>query len=122
MPLGMPPVAADQVHVEQILRNILDNAAQYGPSQGTIALRADLAEDRVEIHVLDRGLGVEPDQAERVFQLVARAGTETHQGGLGLGLFVSRRLVELMGGHMWVSPRAGGGSDFAFDLALYPID
>jgi two-component system sensor histidine kinase KdpD len=122
MPVGMPPVAADQVHVEQVLRNLLDNAAQYGPPHGTIVMQAALTEDRVEIHVLDRGPGVDPDQTELVFQLFARPGTASHQGGLGLGLFVSRRLVERMGGRMWVAPRAGGGSDFGFDLPLYPVD
>jgi signal transduction histidine kinase len=122
VPAWLPAVAADELHLEQVLRNILDNAAYFGPSQGTIAVRADVVGDRVEVHVLDRGPGVDPDDAERVFHLFARPGTADHQGGLGLGLFVSRRLVELMGGRMWVAPRAGGGSDFGFDLPIHPVD
>ena len=122
LPPQLPAVRADELRLEQVLRNILDNAAQYGPTGGRILLRACVAGDRVEVHVLDRGPGIAPDQTERVFDLFARPGTTAHQGGLGLGLFVSRRLVELMGGRLWVTPRPGGGSDFGFDLTVYPVD
>lgn len=122
LPEQLPAARADEVHLEQVLRNILDNAARYGPPRATIGLAAVIVGDRVEIHVLDRGPGIDPEQAERVFRLFTRAGTAEHQGGLGLGLFVCRRLVELMGGRLWVAPRAGGGSDFGFDLAIYPVD
>jgi signal transduction histidine kinase len=118
----LPAVRADAVHLEQVLRNVLDNAAQFGPPQGRVAIRAATVLDRVEVHVLDRGPGVEDDQRERVFELFRRSGTADRTGGLGLGLFVSRRLVELMGGRVWVDPRSGGGADFVIELRTYPSD
>ncbi len=122
MPERLPAVRADQVHLMQILRNLLDNAARYSGPEARIVVRGVANEQRVELHVLDSGPGVDPADAERVFNLFTRWGTSAHQGGVGLGLFVCRRLVELMGGQIWVAPRPGGGSDFAFDLMVYPAD
>jgi two-component system sensor histidine kinase KdpD len=118
----LPAARADEVYLDQVLRNLLDNAAQYGPADGRIAVRAFTAGDRLEIHVLDDGPGIDAGRAEDVFRLFCGPGTPSQQGGLGLGLFVCRRLVELMGGRMWLTARQGGGSDFAFDLAAYPVD
>lgn len=118
----MPAVRADEVYLRQVLRNLIDNAAQYGPDAGRIVVHATSGNDRAEIHVLDDGPGVHAEEAERVFTLFAGPGTPSQKGGLGLGLFVCRRLIELMDGHVWVAGRDGGGSDFAFDLPLYPVD
>jgi signal transduction histidine kinase len=118
----LPAASADELYVEQILRNLIDNAAQYGPDRGRIVVRADIAGDRLEIHVLDEGPGIDADQADEVFRMFAGPGTRARQGGLGLGLFVARRLTERMGGRMWLATRHGRGADFAFDLPAYPAD
>ena len=122
LPEQLPAARADEVYLEQVLRNLLDNAAQYGPEGGRIVLRAAAVGDRLEIHVLDDGPGIDAGQRERVFRLFAGPGTPSRQGGLGLGLFVCRRLVGLMGGRVWIAGRDGGGADLGFDLPLYPDD
>jgi two-component system, OmpR family, sensor histidine kinase KdpD len=122
LPDQLPAVQADEVYLEQLLRNLLDNAAQYGPVRGRIVVSAQTVGDRIQVHVLDEGPGVDPDQAEDLFRLFVGPGTPSQAGGLGLGLFVGRRLAEQMRGRLWVEPRAGGGSDFVLDLPASPVD
>jgi signal transduction histidine kinase len=77
------------------------------------------AEGRAEIAVADNGIGIDPEQVERAFEMFARIpGGAAEYQGTGLGLAISRRIVERHGGRLWVEPNAGGGSVFRLRLPL----
>jgi signal transduction histidine kinase len=121
---GLPAVRGDQTYLEQIVRNLLTNAARYGAglSRG-IVLSVEPGEGRVVVRVLDRGSGPGTDTPERLFELFYRAPAARRvPGGAGIGLFVCRQLVEAMGGTIWARPRDGGGSEFGFDLPVIEAD
>jgi len=115
----LPPVRAELTYVEQVLRNLVGNAAKYGPASGPIRITGAVVDGGVEIRVLDAGPGIQDDDLERVFELFYRSReTASRVSGAGIGLFVCRQLVELMGGRIWCRPRPTGGSEFGFNLPL----
>lgn len=115
----LPPVRAELTYVEQVLRNLVGNAAKYGPASGPIRITGAVVDGGVEIRVLDAGPGIQDEDLERVFELFYRSReTASRVSGAGIGLFVCRQLVELMGGRIWCRPRPTGGSEFGFNLPL----
>jgi len=120
-------VLADETRLKQVLTNLLSNAVKYNREGGLVLLMTALdAEGRVEITVRDNGLGMTPEQMAALFQPYNRLGRE-HSGveGTGIGLVISRRLAELMGGSLEAASVAGEGSVFtlrlpASDLAAVP--
>ena len=114
---GSAVVRADPNRVEQILRNLLENAARYGGSQVSVE-GAHLGEEWL-VTVSDDGPGIDPADRERVFAAFEQAGpgaTPAQGQGLGLGLTVSRVLVEAMGGRIWYEPGFPTGARFCFTL------
>ncbi|HKO31447.1 MAG TPA: PAS domain-containing sensor histidine kinase [Nitrospiraceae bacterium] len=110
------PVRADRNRVEQVLHNLFHNALKFTPSGGVIAVQSHVAEnDKVTITVTDTGCGIPPGHEEKVFLKFHRAPSPVQEGA-GLGLAVSKSLVELHGGNMWVESEPGGGSKFSFTL------
>lgn len=102
-------------YLDQILHNLVENAYKYGPRGSLVEVCTDAFDDRVEIHVADRGIGLTDTQSLfQPFQREERA--ERLASGLGLGLAVCRTLVEAQGGRIWAAPRDGGGSVFTFTL------
>ena len=119
LPADLPPVRGELTYVEQILRNLVGNAAKYGPASGPIRIAGAAVDGHVEIRVLDAGPGIQDEDLERVFELFYRSReTASRVSGAGIGLFVCRQLVELMGGRIWCRPRPAGGSEFGFNLPL----
>lgn len=120
--VGNPPVArAEPAFVEQIVRNLIGNAAKYGPADGQIDVIADAQEGRPRVRVLDRGPGIDANEADRLFELFYRSKRTAGTAGSGIGLFLARRLIESMEGTIWARPRAAGpGAEFGF--TLQPID
>jgi signal transduction histidine kinase len=109
-------ITADERRVRQIVFNLLSNAVKFTPSGGRVDLSA-LAEDgRVEIAVADTGPGIPPEELERIFEEFEQATAGKKAEGTGLGLPLSRRLVELHGGRLWVDTEPGKGSTFRFTL------
>jgi signal transduction histidine kinase len=111
----------DPVRIEQVVTNLLANAARFTPSGGSIDLTVEREGADAVIRVRDNGIGITPEKLQRVFELFAQAdrlpGAVPH--GLGIGLTLVRRLVELHGGH--VVARSGGrgqGSEFEVRLPL----
>ena len=112
---------ADAIRLEQVVVNLLSNAANYTEDGGTIAVMADRAEDRVELRVADSGIGITPELLPRVFDLFVRADTasEHSRKGMGIGLNVVKRIVDLHGGSVEArSAGRGAGSEFVVSLPL----
>jgi len=119
LPRDLPVVAGEETYVEQIVRNMLSNAAKYTPIGTQVLLRADQEGDEVAIRILDDGPGIEAEAAERAFEIFYRdPETSRMVAGSGIGLFVCASLVEAMGGRIWARPRPEGGSEFAFTLQV----
>ena len=122
---GLPTVMADPTYLEQVVRNLLANAAKYG-GQGTavdvvVDYRAE--SDEVAVCVRDDGPGIELHEAERLFDLFYRSpNTATATTGAGIGLFVCARLVRAMGGRVWARPLPVGGAEFGFALRVMRED
>lgn len=115
--LGLPTVAADPTYVEQVVRNLLSNAAKYGRTDTAVVIEAVPGHGEVLVRVLDRGPGFPVEERDRLFELFYRSpGTAARAGGAGIGLFVCARLVAAMGGRIWAAPRETGGAEFGFAL------
>ncbi len=113
----LPVARAEEAFVEQIVRNLVANAAKYGPLGGPIELIADAPDGCPRIRVLDRGPGIDPAEADRLFEVFYRSERTSRVAGSGIGLFVAHRLVESIGGTIWARPRDDGpGAEFGFQL------
>jgi PAS domain S-box-containing protein len=121
----MPPhplfIEADQVRVTQVLDNLLTNASKFTPAGGTIWLKAERDNDQAVISVKDTGCGIAPEMLTSIFEMFAQAqqSLERSQGGLGIGLTLVKRLVEMHGGSVEArSAGLGKGSEFVIRLPL----
>ncbi len=113
-------VLADPERTGQVLRNLLSNAAKYSPEGTPIELRVIGKEVRVRIEVADHGQGIRPEDVPRIFEKFGRGrDRERHKTpGVGLGLYLSRRIVRSHGSELTVRTRVGVGSVFGFELAV----
>lgn len=116
----LPPVWADPDRVEEVLTNLLDNAVKYSPEGGTITIAAHPQDGAMVISVTDRGMGIPERERDKIFDKFYRIerGDARETYGHGLGLYISKKLVEAHGGHMWVESELGAGSAFSFTLPL----
>jgi PAS domain S-box-containing protein len=116
----LPAVSGDSTYIEQIVRNLLTNALRYGRGRELgLEVRAFEEEGNVVVRVLDRGAGLGGEDPEKLFDLFYRsASARAIPGGAGIGLFVSRHLVEAMGGRIWATERPEGGAEFGFALPV----
>ena len=117
-------VDGDSTRLEQVLSNLLNNAAKYTDDGGRIWLSAGMENDEVIIRVRDTGIGIAPEMQHRVFELFAQVDVSIHRsrGGLGLGLTLVRSLVEIQGGSVSASSEGPGmGSEFTVRLPSAPI-
>jgi len=123
-PLATPlRVQADRTRLKQVLLNLLSNAVKYNRQHGAVIVecaRGD--EDRVRISIQDTGAGLTPEQVRGLFQPFNRLGRDATIEGSGIGLVLTRRLVELMGGTIGVTSDPGKGSTFWIDLRAAPGD
>lgn len=114
---ALPTVTADPTYVEQVIRNLLANAAKYGGTGSTVTIAAEAGPGEVIVRVLDDGPGFPTEETSQLFELFYRSpGTAGTATGAGIGLFVCARLVAAMGGRIWAAPRHGGGAEFGFAL------
>ena len=118
-PSVLPPVLADIDRTEQVLVNLLGNAVRY-TNEGSITIRVVTEASQLWIAVMDTGIGIAPENLPHVFERFWRAdqSRDRHSGGTGIGLTISRRLIELQGGQIQVESELGVGSTFRFFLPL----
>jgi two-component system, OmpR family, phosphate regulon sensor histidine kinase PhoR len=118
VPPRTPPVMCDPPRLRQVIVNLVENAIKYSPGGGKIEVRVIDGPDRVRIDVQDEGLGIPPSEQARIFEKFYRLDAEMARGvgGSGLGLYISREIVEQMGGVLSVRSRRGAGSTFSVTL------
>ena len=113
-------VHADANRLQQVLSNLLSNAAKFSPPHSQVEIALELRGDQVRVEVIDHGSGVPEAFHSRIFQKFAQADSADtrKQGGTGLGLAISKELIEQMGGEIGFHSTAGGGATFYFELPL----
>ena len=118
MPADLPEVIADPDRVIQILTNLVANACNYTSRGGEIVISACLKQDEVYVSVRDTGIGIAPEDQQKIFERFFRADHPVVQEspGTGLGLCIVQSLVEMHGGRVWVESEIGKGSTFTFSL------
>lgn len=117
-------IKTDSMRIRQILDNLINNAIKF-TEQGTIEVSCELAKDMVHFIVSDTGIGIAKENQEIIFERFRQAAVDfaTRKfGGVGLGLPIVKRLVELLGGEIWVESELGKGSKFHFTVQYLPID
>jgi PAS domain S-box-containing protein len=123
-PANLPPVVGDQGRLEQVLSNLVSNAIKYSPDGGAIEIsgRALPNDNEVIITVSDKGVGIPAEELPRVFERFFRGARERHQRtpGAGLGLYLSKAIVEAHGGRIWAESSPGEGAAFSFVIPTGP--
>jgi signal transduction histidine kinase len=110
-------IRADERKVKQIVLNLLSNAVKFTPAGGHVDVSTRQVNGEVRVSVADTGPGIASEDLERIFEEFQQTGTGLEQReGTGLGLALSKRLVELHGGRLWVDSELGSGSTFVFTL------
>jgi signal transduction histidine kinase len=122
----LPLVHADPDRTLQVLINLLDNAIKFTPEAGSIVVKACMTEadaESVYISVTDTGRGIDDEAKKLIFERLYQDpnARDSSRSGLGLGLFISREIVRLHGGKIWVSSEPGNGSTFTFTLPVYSL-
>ena len=116
-PQDLPLVRVDGVLIEQVLINLLENAAKYSPPTGSVDVAATVKDGAIVTEVADRGPGIPPGEATRIFEKFYQIDPD-REGGVGLGLTICRGIIEAHGGRIWAESRSGGGSLFRFTLPV----
>jgi signal transduction histidine kinase len=120
---GLPLALGEETYVEQVVRNLLTNAAKYSDEGRPIAVTVRVEDDEAVVRVLDEGIGIAGDDAAKAFELFFRSKSATRMAsGAGIGLFVCRQLVEAMGGRIWATPRETAGTEVGFSLPIHRQD
>jgi signal transduction histidine kinase/CheY-like chemotaxis protein len=114
---GIDQVYADELRLKQVVLNLMTNAVKFTDDGGSVVVRATRAGAEVHITVTDTGRGVPVEDRERIFESFQQGGRgASREEGTGLGLTLSRKIVELLGGRMWLESEVGVGSTFGFSL------
>ena len=117
LPQSLPLAWADEDRLRQVVLNLINNAIKFTPAGGKITLRAKKHETSLVVEVQDTGHGINKEDQKWLFEPYHQLGEETtRRRGLGLGLSLSKKLVELHGGQIWVKSQKGKGSTFGFSI------
>ena len=118
---GLPPLTADRFRIKQVLLNLLSNANKFTPAEGRIAVSCRLTDPgTIRFSVADTGIGIKPEDQKIIFQEFRQVNGSPGQEptGTGLGLTISKRLVEIHGGRIWLESEHKRGATFSFSLPL----
>jgi K+-sensing histidine kinase KdpD len=119
LPADLPPAEADPELLAQVLRNLYENAVKYSPGGGEVRTTATCQDGKIVLRVTDQGVGIAPEYVAEVFERFRRPGADPTVRGMGLGLYLSRLLVEAQGGRIAASsPGVGRGATFEVSLPI----
>ena len=115
IPQEICPVLADKLRLGQVISNLLSNACKYSPQGARVTIRAREEDAGIRIDVSDTGIGISPEDQERLFTKFFRADNSSTRevSGSGLGLYITKHLIEAHGGHIWASSQIGQGTTFS---------
>jgi two-component system phosphate regulon sensor histidine kinase PhoR len=116
----LPFIRVDLPRLEQVLVNLIHNAAKFTPAGGSISLAATKEGNFIRFSVQDTGLGIPADDLSRIFERFYRVDRSRAGGGTGLGLSIAKHLVEAHAGSIWAESRESNGSTFYFTIPVYP--
>jgi two-component system sensor histidine kinase KdpD len=116
---GLPPISLDYLMIDQVVTNLLENAVKYTPAETPIDVHVTPVGDRIRVAIADHGPGIPESKRRAVFDKFSRLERRGQIQGSGLGLAVSKGLVEGHGGRIWVEETPGGGATFLFELPLH---
>jgi signal transduction histidine kinase len=112
-------VEADELRFKQVVLNLVSNAVKFTPDGGSVVIWADEVDTDLHVTVKDTGVGIPVEDRERIFESFQQGGRgAAREEGTGLGLTLSRRIVELLGGRMWLESEVGVGSTFGFSIPM----
>lgn len=117
-PEWVPPVAADPGRIERAIVNLITNGLKYSPPDRPVVIRLDRGDGEAIVSVVDQGVGISPQDLPRIFEKFYRAWTGAKREGLGLGLYITRLIVEAHGGRIWAESEVGKGSSFHIALPM----
>lgn len=119
IPGNLPPAEADSELLTQVLRNLYENAVKYSPNGETIATSIERRNGSLILRIIDDGIGIAPEHVSGVFERFRRPGADPTIRGMGLGLYLSRLLVEVQGGRIWAESNGlGQGAAFSIELPI----
>jgi signal transduction histidine kinase len=121
LPGSLPIIHGDGPRLEQVLLNLMTNAVKFTPQGGSIAIRVWEQDSGLMVSVKDNGIGIAREEQPRLFKPYSRISADRQsQPGLGLGLALSKQVIEMHGGRIWVESDSGSGSTFSFFLPRRP--
>jgi two-component system phosphate regulon sensor histidine kinase PhoR len=112
----MPLVLVDAGRIHQVVTNIVHNAIKFTPADGTITVAATADDQSVTVTVTDTGVGISPNDLERIFERFFKTDRSRAVGGTGLGLAIAKHIVHAHGGKIWATSHEGQGSIFYFTM------
>jgi len=120
---GLPSFSIDGDRIKQVLINIIDNAIKFSPDGSSINFNVKKENDYILFEIQDFGLGISKDEQDKIFNLFYQSepGQKVKIKGIGLGLSLSKAIVEAHGGQIWVDSKKGKGSKFSFTLPIKPV-
>lgn len=117
-PAWLPSVSADRERIERAITNLITNALKYSPPDRPVVVRVEQRDEEAIISVTDQGVGIPREDQPHLFERFHRTEAGKKRGGLGLGLYITRQIVEAHRGRIWVESKPGKGSTFSFSLPI----
>jgi two-component system, OmpR family, sensor histidine kinase KdpD len=119
IPDALPPADVDFEFIQQVIRQLLDNALKYSPAGSELAISARVENEKIVVSIADHGYGITENEQDRIFEKFYRGQEQRgNVAGTGLGLSIAKGIVEAHGGKIWVSSQPGSGSVFNFSLPI----
>jgi signal transduction histidine kinase/PAS domain-containing protein len=118
MPLILPEIEVDAQRMRQVMFNLLDNAIKFSDDGGNVSVNAEVRDGDLLVQVADQGIGIPEEAMPSLFEKFYQVKNSARAGGLGLGLYISKRIIEAHRGRIWAESTEGAGSTFSFTLPL----